>query len=193
MKREQTERILLGTAVCAGFLAGSMLPEILKMGSGTYAGLLSQYSLSRYLGIQPDSLALFMEIFQKRGGFFFFLWMSSYTAAGLIFHGISLFLQASAAGVLLGVFLLKQGYEGALLFFCCLMPQWVLYLGVWREELSFLFRKRYRGLQALPDGVSVLGRQDLKTLGRIGVLCALGCLAESFLGIWTMKLFLQFF
>ncbi len=193
MKEGQREWILLCAVVCGGFFAGSVLPGILKMGSGTYAGLLSQYSLSRYQEIRVSGWELFTAVFQKRLSFFLFLWMSSYTVIGLAFHGLCLFMLASAAGLLLAVFLLQEGYGGALLFFCCLMPQWMLYLAAWREELFFLFHRRCWRADTLPQGGAVMGRYDLKVLGKILLLCLWGCGVECFLGTWTMKIFLQYF
>lgn len=193
MKTGQREWILLCAAVCGGLLAGSVVPGLLKMGSGTYAGLLSQYSLSRYQEIHVSGWELFTAVFQKRLSFFLFLWMSSYTVIGLAFHGFCLFVLASAAGLLLAVFLLQEGYEGVLLFFCCLMPQWMLYLAAWREELLFLFRRRTWKTESLLPGNAVIGRYDLAVLGKILTLCLLGCGVECFLGTWTMKIFLQYF
>lgn len=179
-----------------GFLAGTALPELLRMGTGTYAGFLSLYSLQKYEESTVSAAAIVPYIAAERMKTLLFLWMSSYTAAGLPFHLVYAWWLAASAGMLLAIFMLRDGYAGILLFFCCLFPQWLLYGAMWERELQFLVRQ-WRRNSAWPAGsgrgMAGLYRGDLTELAKMSGLCLLGCGAEAFLGTWTLQIFLQYF
>ncbi|MDO4323840.1 MAG: hypothetical protein Q4C61_15090 [Lachnospiraceae bacterium] len=179
--------------VLSGFLAGTLIPELFRMGTGAYAGLLSLYSLEKYKSIAVSSEKIFPYIVSVRLKTLLFLWMSCYTSAGLLFHLGYAWWLASSAGLILSLFVLRDGYSGVLLFFCCIFPQWILYASMWKQELLFLARRNYRGLQ-LQQGLAVSSRRDeIAGLARMTALCVVGCAVEAFFGIWTLKIFLQLF
>ena len=179
----------------SGFLAGTALPELLRMGTGTYAGFLSLYGFQKYEERAVSAVNVLPYIAAGRLRTLLFLWMSSYTAAGLLFHLAYAWWLAASAGMLLSVFMLRDGYEGILLFFCCLFPQWLLYGTMWQKEIGFLLTQWRRGGFALTDSRGRMStyRKDLADLAGMVGLCLLGCGAEAFLGTWTLKIFLKFF
>ena len=178
-----------------GFSFGTALPEFLRMGTGTYAGFLSLYGLQKYKERAVSAVNVLPYIAAGRLRTLLFLWMSSYTAAGLLFHLAYAWWLAASAGMLLALFMLRDGYEGILLFFCCLFPQWLLYGAMWQKEAGFLLRQRRRSGSGLTDGGGRMRmyRKDLADLSGMAGLCLLGCGAEAFLGTWTLKIFLQYF
>ena len=183
-----TSFVLLG-----GFCAGLGVPELMHMGDGSYAGYASLYSFRAFetAGISPESL--FSYLVRVRIMTLLFLWMSSYTAAGMIFHFLLLLWLGGSAGMLLALFALRDGYEGILLFFCCLFPQWVFYGIAWKMEFHFLYCQWVDRAPADERKIREFRRRDLVKLGRMTVLVLLGCAAETFVGMWTIKIFLQFF
>lgn len=197
MDHTYQRRLLLFFVLLAGFLGGTVLPELLRMGNGTYAGFFSMYSFRKFEEIKIDSGAVFLSVAAVRVQTLLFLWMSSYTAAGLLFHLVYAWWLAASAGMLLALFALRDGYHGLILFGCCLMPQWIVYTAMWRQEAAFFLeqqqRKRYTqvGNTALPGKIKV--KYDFQVLLRLLGLCLLGSAVEAYLGLWTLKIFLQIF
>lgn len=177
-----------------GFFSGTAVPELLRMGTGTYAGFLSLYSFRKYEEGVVSAARILPYIAAGRLKTLLFLWMSSYTTAGLLFHFAYAWWLAASAGMLLSLFILRDGYEGLLLFFCCLFPQWILYGTMWQREIAFLLRQwRRGGTETGNRMLAALYSRDLMELGSMVALCLLGCAAETFLGTWTLKIFLQYF
>ncbi len=175
-----------------GFLAGTALPELLRMGTGTYAGFLSLYSFQKYKGKVASAVNLMPYITAGRLKTLLFLWMSSYTAAGLLFHLLYAWWLSASAGMLLSLFILRDGYEGILLFLCCLFPQWILYGAMWQREIEFLMRQWRQSNSGVARSAGGY-RRELLELGKMIGLCLLGCGAEAFLGTWTLKIFLKYY
>jgi hypothetical protein len=200
-----------------GFFFGTALPWLLHMGTGSYASLASAYSLQSYQEhtVTPQTLLPYLLSCRLRP--FLFLWMSSFTAAGLLFHLAYGWYLAASAGLLLSLFVLRAGGEGLLWFACCIFPQWILYGAVGKQEADFLLHCRRRRsviqvpVQKLMDGEvpeltgyelaagETVGERvrfresDLWKLGRMVGLCMVGCFLEAYLGTWTIKIFLKFF
>lgn len=192
--RNRYQKLAAALILLFGFLVGTAFPELLRMGSGTYAGFLSLYGLQKYEERAVPCVDILPYIAVGRLRTLLFLWMSSYTAAGLLFHLVYAWWLAASAGMLLVLFMLRDGYEGILLFFCCLFPQWLLYGTMWRKEAEFLMRQWRRGSARTWSGNGVgVYRKDLSDLAGMVGLCLLGCGAEAFLGRWTIKIFLNFF
>lgn len=187
MKEQQRSRILILFVLVSGFLAGSALPELFHMGTGTYAGFFSLYGLQKYQEAQVELQPIFAYIFKVRLLPLLFLWMSSFTTAGLLFHLMYIWWLASAAGMLLALFILRNGQNGLLLFGCCLFPQWILYIAMWKQEVLFLLRKQYKWNEtSVPDHFL---NNDLLNLLKMLLYCGIGAAVETFLGIWTIKIF----
>lgn len=184
--------LLFGAAALLGLLAGTALPEWMRMGEGTYAGFFSLYGYQKFQEITVRPWELFPYIAAGRIRMFLFLWMSAFTPAGALFHSFYLFWTAAAAGMLLSLFVLRGGYEGILLFLCCIFPQWLLYASVWRQELLFFLHSRERKPYAALDGQPGAAGLDLKKLALMLAVCMLGCLLEAYPGLWTLKIFLRF-
>ena len=177
MDKRQRWYLLLFFILLCGFFAGSALPEVLHMGTGTYAGFFSMYSLQKYRQTEMSPWRLFVYVLAVRIRPLLFLWMSAYTAAGLLFHALYFAWISMAAGMLLALFVLKEGYEGMLLFCCCLLPQWIMYVTMWKMELKMLLERK--------------NGKDLSRLGKRCGLCAVGAAVEAFTGTWIIKIFLQ--
>lgn len=171
------------------------MPELIRMGSGSYAGFFSMYSFQIYEQTQLRVWDLFVYIARNRMLTVLFLWMSTYTAAGILFHVLYALWLSVSGGMLLALFTLKNGKEGLVLLACCLLPQWILYLCVIRQEAKLLFRRS--GLdREMAEQVTrsiKLRKRDLAELGELLFFCVLGCGCEAFLGTWTLKIFLEFF
>lgn len=180
-------------AMLTGLLMGTAVPEVLRMGTGSYAGFFSLYSFQKYETAAIASRDVLPYILTVRMKTLLFLWMSSYTTLGLVFHFAYAWWLAASAGMLLSLFVLRDGYEGVLLFLCCLFPQWILYAAAWRHELTFLFGRWGRGRLEGASYAPVLRRREIAGFGKMAGFCILGCLAEAFLGTWTIKIFLQYF
>lgn len=191
MEGKRKLQAALAAALLLGLLLGTALPELLRMGTGSYAGFVSLYSFNKFQETSPDTRRLFFYLVPVRIKALLFLWMSAYTAAGVLFHCFYLFWLACSAGMLLSLFILRDGYEGILLFLCCLFPQWLLYGSVWKRELGIFFR-RLEGRGYREGGtVSAVSGRDLRELGEMGALCVFGCGVEAWLGLWTLKIFLR--
>ncbi|WP_283680940.1 hypothetical protein [Parablautia sp. Marseille-Q6255] len=211
MEAERRRITLLIFTALAGLLAGSAIPELFRMGTGDYSGLLSLYSLGKYEATEVAAARLFPYIVSVRVPVLLFLWMSCYTPAGFLFHLGYIWWLSASAGMLLSVFLIRDGYEGLLLFGCCLFPQWIIYASMWRRELQVLLRhfdQRGGGSRpwaSLPASaaesysgkiLTVMQGSVRRELSEFFVLlgnCFLGCAAEAFLGIWTLKIYLGLF
>lgn len=208
MTNRQRKTAALVLTMLTGFFMGTAVPEALRMGTGSYAGFSSLYSFQKYgtaAVVAGDILPYIMAVRLKT---LLFLWMSSYTMLGIALHFAYAWWLAASAGMLLSLFVLRDGYEGILLFLCCLFPQWILYAAVWKQELEFLFGKRRRRIpeEALDMAGASMDlnaaargyyrrsyKWELANLGKMVGFCILGCLSEAFLGTWTIKIFLQFF
>lgn len=176
-----------------GFFAGTAIPELLSMGTGDYTGFFSLYSFRKYENMQVHSLDLFWYIARLRVWTLLFLWMSTYTGAGILFHMAYAGWLAVSAGMLLALFTLRDGYEGLLLLACCLFPQWILYASMWKKETEILLERNQKTVSPPGRRVSMICRSDLAELGSLLLLCLGGCACEAFLGTWTLKIFLQIF
>lgn len=176
-----------------GFFAGTAIPELLSMGTGDYTGFFSLYSFRKYENMQVHSLDLFWYIARLRVWTLLFLWMSTYTGAGILFHMAYAGWQAVSAGMLLALFTLRDGYEGLLLLACCLFPQWILYASMWKKETEILLERNQKTVSLPGRRVSMICRSDLAELSSLLLLCLGGCACEAFLGTWTLKIFLQIF
>lgn len=192
MKRMSIRMTAIIFALLAGFLIGTAVPSLFQMGTGSYAGLFSMYSFGKYesMEIRPERLLAY--ILAARLPVLLFLWMSSYTAAGLLFHIGYAWWLAVSAGMLLSLFVLREGYGGIVMFGCCLLPQWILYASMWKRELAFFFGRTERKSMGW-DNVLPVRRQELLELARMALLCAAGSAAEAFLGMWTLKIYLHIF
>lgn len=192
MERVRRPIAFLTLTALGGFLAGSAVPELFRMGTGDYVSLLGVYSLQKYENTAVDAVRLLPYIVSVRIPVLLFLWMSCYTTAGFLFHLGYVWWLGASSGMLLAVFMLKEGFDGILLFGCCLLPQWILYGTMWRLELGVLLRKM-KGSGYLSGGVTSIYRSELGELASIIALCLAGCAAEAFLGIWTLRLYQQLF
>lgn len=186
MTEQKRIRILSILLILSGFLLGSALPEVFRMNSGTYAGFFSMYSFQKYNQTTVNVWNIFPYIVTSRIQPLLFLWMSGFTAAGLLFHAIYFWWLAAAAGMLLALFVLREGYHGFVLFFCTLLPQWILYTTMWKREVHDMFI-RNRGMDAFGHGYG----KELRKLGQICMLCVAGSVVEAFLGTWILKKILQ--
>ncbi|MCD7715006.1 MAG: hypothetical protein LUI39_00950 [Lachnospiraceae bacterium] len=175
----------------SGVLLGCAFPKLFSMDSGTWASLTSRYSFGVYERISRDCGDIFLNVASVRLPVLLFLWMSSFTSAGWLFHlGYAWWLAASGS-MLFALFGLRNGIHGILLFGCCVLPQWMLYGMMWkRETASWLKRELAFGESATP-GAKNIRRQDIAELLRLAALCLLGCACEAFLGTWTLDLYLR--
>lgn len=176
----------------AGFLLGTLIPELLHMGSGSYTGLVSLYGLGQFEQKKLEPEVLFPYIVSVRLQIFIFLWMSCYTPLGLPAHtGLLLWLGMSA-GMLISIFVLRHGYEGVLLFLCCVLPQWIPYGTVIVREIVFLEHK-IRKKRAV--GVGMAGNAvyyELRELVVMAAVCLLGCVLETVFGLKAFQVFLKY-
>lgn len=192
MNTERRHQILFILLLSSGFLAGSALPELLHMGNGTYAGFLSLYSLQKYQTVQAGFRTVFSYVLSARLQPLVFLWMSSFTAAGLLFHAVYIWWLMAAAGMLLALFVLKGGPEGVLQLGCCLFPQWILYSSMWKREGLFLIRQQRKRRQGCMVSAEHFWQSDLLELMKLASYGVLGAVIETFLGKWTVHIFLGF-
>lgn len=185
--------VLISFILLTGFLAGTAAPELFRMGTGDYAGLASKYGFQKYQSSMAPAGNVLPYILSLRLRTLLFLWMSSFTVVGLFFHLAYAWWLAASAGLLVSLFVLRDGYEGLILFACCLMPQWILYAAMWKQEGAFLLRCMRRQKGEEMGSAGTLRRGELLGLGKMAGLCVLGCVMEAFLGRWTLKIFLKFF
>lgn len=213
MEKERRILISFGAAALLGLLAGVAAPKLFHMGDGSYAGFFSLYSFGKFAQL-PDSdfTQLFWYLLVKRLRLICFLWMSSYTPFGFFAHLLLLFWIFFAGGMLLSLLLLREGTNGILLFLCCLLPQWILYILAFRGELRLYFSTY--GMERKWDCGIISGRESEpqaecpaeydratwasdfeKTLsGRMKrellsmlMLCTVGCGMEAFIGLRLLQ------
>lgn len=176
----------------AGFFLGILIPELLYMGSGSYTGLMSLYGIGQFEQKTLEPEVLFPYIVSSRLQIFIFLWMSCYTPLGLLTHtGLVLWLGLSA-GMLISVFVLRHGYEGILLFLCCILPQWIPYGTVIGREIVFLehkiHKKRFAGEGTAGNAVYY----ELREMAVMTAICLLGCVLETVFGLKAFQVFLRY-
>lgn len=193
MNRKRRGWILFSFILLTGFLAGTAAPDLFRMGTGDYAGLVSRYGFQKYQGSTIPEGNVLPYILSVRLKTLLFLWMSSFTAAGLLFHLAYVWWLAASAGLLVSLFVLRDGYDGFILFACCLLPQWILYAAMWKYEGAILLRRMRRQSGVEPGSTGKLYRSELLELGKMAGLCIMGCIMEAFLGRWTLKIFLKIF
>ena len=117
MEKERRILISFGAAALLGLLAGVAAPKLFRMGDGSYAGFFSLYSFGKFAQLPDlDFTQLFWYLLVKRLRLICFLWMSSYTPFGFFAHLLLLFWIFFAGGMLLSLFLLREGTNGILLF-----------------------------------------------------------------------------
>lgn len=163
-----------------GFFCGTAVPELFRMGQGSYAGLLSSYGLQSFACETLEPGTLFQYVFRSRVLGLTLLWMSSYTPVGLALHLFFIYWLCLSLGILFSIFLLRQGAHGILMLLCCILPQWILYGSVLRQELSFLARKRRQQTGTC--------RYDLQLYGKLFLSCLAGCLLETWFGLYIFQL-----
>ena len=213
MEKERRILISFGAAALLGLLAGVAAPKLFHMGDGSYAGFFSLYSFGKFEQL-PDSdfPQLFWYLLVKRLRLICFLWMSSYTPIGFFAHLLLFFWIFFAGGMLLSLFLLREGTNGILLFLCCLLPQWILYVLAFRGELRLYFstygmeRKwdygvisgregepraespaEYdRAMRASDFEKSLSGWMRRELLSML-MLCTVGCGMEAFIGLRLLQ------
>ena len=193
MKNARGKIVLSLLVIFGGFFVGTLMPELLKMGTGSYAGLLSLYSLKKYENASINTSRLYPYILSIRLQTLLFLWMSCYTAIGVMIHAVYFWWLACSAGMLLSLFMLQDGYRGILLFFFCVFPQWLVYASMWKREFLFLEKRRYREIYISLEETAGNGKEERKELLKLVLFCIFGCSVEAFLGTWTLKIFLQIF
>lgn len=174
-----------------GVLLGCAFPKLFSMDGGAWASLASRYSLGVYGSISRDCGDIFFYVASVRLPVLLFLWMSSFTTAGRLFHlGYAWWLAASGT-MLLSLFGLRDGVHGILLFGCCVFPQWILYGMMWKHETA-AWLKREQGFRESADpSAKSIRCQDIAGLFQLAALCLLGCVCEAFLGTWTLDLYLR--
>lgn len=196
MNRSSHKKILFLIFAAAGLLMGTAVPGLFRMGTGNYAGFFSLYSMQKYQQKVQDGTAetigLLPYILSVRLKTLIFLWMSSFTTAGLLFHAVYFWWLAVSAGMLLSLLLLREGIRGALLFGCCLLPQWMLYSMMWHREAGVFLHRWRLGADISQVNTASVRKKELQELVRMVLLCLLGCGAEVFLGRWTLRLFMNF-
>ena len=213
MEKERRILISFGAAALLGLLAGVAAPKLFHMGDGSYAGFFSLYSFGKFAQL-PDSdfTQLFWYLLVKRLRLICFLWMSSYTPIGFFAHLLLFFWIFFAGGMLLSLFLLREGTNGILLFLCCLLPQWILYVLAFRGELRLYFstygmeRKWDYGVISGREGEpraespaeydremlesdfekSLSGWMRRELLSML-MLCTVGCGMEAFIGLRLLQ------
>ena len=213
MEKERRILISFGAAALLGLLAGVAAPKLFHMGDGSYAGFFSLYSFGKFAQL-PDSdfTQLFWYLLVKRLRLICFLWMSSYTPFGFFAHLLLLFWIFFAGGMLLSLFLLREGTNGILLFLCCLLPQWILYILAFRGELRLYFSTY--GMDRKWDCGIISGRESepraespaeygratrasdfektfsgwmRRELLSMLMLCTVGCGMEAFIGLRLLQ------
>ena len=183
---------MTAAAAAAGFFLGILIPELIRTGGGSYAGLVSMYGLREFGMKRLDILSLLPYVAGVRLRTILFLWMSCYTPPGLFLHMAYLFWISLLSGILLSVFVLRQGYMGFLLFLCCLLPQWLLYLSALARELKFLGKKRRLLHRADSLPVRTMRLADWKELTGMLLLMAAGSVVEAGIGLKVFQIFLQY-
>ena len=184
--------VLITAAAAAGFFAGILLPELIRMGGGSYAGLISLYGLGEFREKRLDLPARFPYVAGVRLRAFLFLRISCYAPFGLFVHMAYLFWICLSAGILLSVFVLRQGGSGVLLFLCCMFPQWLFYLSALAREIKFLEEKRRMSYGACQPDSPKLKKEDRKNLAGMLFLAAAGTAAEVCVGLRVFQIFLQY-
>lgn len=196
MKKEGRILISFGAAALLGVLAGVAAPELFHMGDGSYAGFFSLYSFGKFAQLPDTDFAqLLWYLMVKRLRLLFFLWMSSYTPLGFFLHLLLVFWTFFSGGMLLSLFLLREGTNGILLFLCCLLPQWILYALAFRAEFRQYFI-RHRSFGEWSDGM--ISNPEETFSGRVKgefvsmlAFGLIGCGMEAFIGLRLLQVFLQ--
>lgn len=184
--------VLIAAAAAAGFFTGILIPELMRMGGGSYAGLVSIYGMREFQEEKLDVLSLFPYVAGARLRMFLILRISCYAPFGLFLHMAYFFWICLSAGILLSVFVLRQGGSGVLLFLCCMFPQWLLYLSAFAREITFLEERKRLSYGACQPASPKMRREDRKNLAGLLLLTAAGIVVETCVGLKVFQIFLQY-
>lgn len=191
IKTRQGIYLCLASALLFGILTGVTLPELFRMREGTYAGFFSLYGMKKIQESEIMLWPIFGYLLSSRMRTLLFLWMSSYTPVGLWLHLIFAAWLGCSGGMLVSLFALRQGVQGIGLFFCCTLPQWIFYGLQWKKELQLFLTHNLLREIVTADGFPYPGRRARIDWIAMVLYCVSGCAAETFLGLWSVKIFLK--
>ncbi|EET60247.1 membrane protein [Marvinbryantia formatexigens DSM 14469] len=194
MKKQNWKDLVIAGIFFLGFLAGSLF---VNLWGNTYLKeneILNESTLLSIKNTEIDQQALFFHILLQRGKVFLFLGLIGCTAAGIPVVLAALGWIGFAAGMFLGIFVVRMHMLGILLFLASILPQAFVYAPlIWILAKAVMERgiDRFRGRK----------RPELytgeKTYLRDMCLCAalflVGVLLESSAGPWLLKQAVKYF
>ena len=191
IKTRQGIYLCLAVALLFGILTCVAFPELFRMRDGTYAGFFSLYGMKKVQEMEIMLWPIFSYLLSSRLRTLLFLWMGSYTPVGLWLHLLFAAWLGCSGGMLLSLFALRQGTQGIGLFFCCTLPQWIFYGLQWKKELQLFLSHTMTREVFTVEALSYPPRRAHIDWIAMVLYCVSGCAAETFLGLWSVKIFLK--
>ena len=170
----------------SGFAAGVVFGCVFGADYRDYAGILSEYYLSRYPYMEPDDKFYFLYLLKERMLPAALLILLTGTAPGMLLMTGYLGWMGFSLGTTLTLSVIRFGGKGILLCVAAMLPQYLLYAAAWYLLII-------KGAEAFG---SCVGRYSSVKKGRVGVVLSylailtflvVGILAETFLNPTIVK------
>lgn len=196
MKKRSVREMLIGGIFFAGFLIGILF---VNLWGNTYlkdSGFLGEAALETIRRTEVDARSLFLYVLEARGKCCLLIWLLGYTAAGIPVMLLAIAWLGFLAGALGGLFVIRMGMAGVLLFLAALLPQAVLYAPmVWIGALHIYDCGVSRFCRKAAAGrLWETGRkQGMRTLLLCLALLLGGAILESCCNPWLLKQTVQYF
>ena len=112
-----------------GFLAGTILPNIVWKMEWKQKTLASFYLIRNFAEKDISGSGYFMEVLRRRGGFFIILFLCGFTVFGVPLSVAYMLILGVETGLLLALSVLEFGLYGGLAGAGLLLPQYIIYAG----------------------------------------------------------------
>ncbi len=169
-----------------GFLAGTVLPNIVWKMEWKQKTLASFYLIRSFAEKEISGGGYFMEVLRRRGGFFVLLFLCGFTVFGVPLSVAYMLILGVEMGLLLTMSVLEFGLYGGLAGAGLLLPQYVIYVPAYFCLAGMVYRQSYgiwKNYGLVPAKNAPYIRQGITVF----LVYAGGILAESFLNPWIVE------
>ena len=171
---------VMGIFFLAGFLFGTLLPNILWKTQASQNAVASMYFLTTFVNTGLSGKDFFLEILRVRGSYLVLCVLCGFSVFGVPLAAISSLVMGLQTGGILTVSVLQFGLTGGLIGLSFLMPHYVIYIPVWLKLMEEVY-KQSKGIWSKEGTIAMgVGGYCKKVTGLI-FLYVLGVLAECYI------------
>ena len=170
----------------AGFLAGTILPNMIWKLEWKQKTLASFYLIRNFAEKDISGGAYFAELLQRRGSFFLLLFLCGFTVFGVPLSVAYMVILGLETGTVLAMAVLEFGLYGGLAGAGLLLPQYLIYIPVYFRIAGIVYRQSF-GIWKNYGLVPAKNMPYLKQgIAAFGVYTG-GIMAECFLNPWLVE------